>query len=231
MCVCVTQEEARNTEDYCESIYAGIIDSLQRHFLSVKELIRGQQEAAAAQLQISLQSMQVKVEELRKRTSQLEHLAQTDDDVSFWQVRVWHHQKLLHNPSSWWCLHCCVSVLSSKEWSSLQQLCEKDDLHRLHGASEDPLFPFQFTKKAVDELGRRIKKICNNRFTMSENSMCLWWRVELLLWKHNIVMFCLAFIHYSWGWRTAGVRRRDRGGRHAAMWSQYLPATRFAFTI
>lgn len=86
--VCVTQEEARNTEDYCESIYTGIIDSLQRHFLSVKELIRGQQEAAAAQLQISLQSMQVKVEELRKRTSQLECLAQTDDDVRFLQVRV-----------------------------------------------------------------------------------------------------------------------------------------------
>lgn len=84
--MCVKQEEARSAEDDCESVFAAIIDSLQRHFLSVKELIEAQEEAAAARVQSSLQTLQVKMEEMRKRSAELERLAQMDNDVHFLQV-------------------------------------------------------------------------------------------------------------------------------------------------
>lgn len=65
---------------------ASLIDSLQRHYLSVKELIGAQERAAAAQVQTSLQTMQEKMEEMRKRSAQLDCLAQTDNDVHFLAV-------------------------------------------------------------------------------------------------------------------------------------------------
>lgn len=85
------QEEARNTEDYCGSVLASIIDALQRHYLSVKELIAAQEEAAAAKVRTSLQTLQVKMEEMKKRSAELDHLAQTDSDVYFLQVLRSHH--------------------------------------------------------------------------------------------------------------------------------------------
>lgn len=84
--MCVKQVEARNTEDYCECILADIIDFLQRHFLAMKKLIGTQEEAVASRVQASLQNLQVKMEELRKRTAELECLARTDNHVHFLQV-------------------------------------------------------------------------------------------------------------------------------------------------
>lgn len=84
--MCVKQEEARSAVDDCESVFTAIIDSLQRHFLSVKELIGAQEEAAAARVQSSLQTLQVKMEEMRKRSAELERLAQMDSDVHFLKV-------------------------------------------------------------------------------------------------------------------------------------------------
>ncbi|XP_070759515.1 tripartite motif-containing protein 16-like protein [Enoplosus armatus] len=126
------QEEARKTQDYCESVLVGIIDSLQRHYLSVRELIGAQEEAAAAQVQISLQTLKVKMEDMRKRNAELERLAQTDSDVDFLE-----------------------------RWPSLQRLCEKDHLHEV---SEDPLLPFEFTKRAVEQLGRQLEEFCDKEF-------------------------------------------------------------------
>ncbi|XP_039654011.1 tripartite motif-containing protein 16-like protein isoform X2 [Perca fluviatilis] len=71
------QEEARETQDYCESVLAGVIDSLQRHYMSVRELIRGHEEEAAAQVE--------KMEEMRKRDAELNRLTQIDSDVHFLQ--------------------------------------------------------------------------------------------------------------------------------------------------
>lgn len=96
--MCIKQEEARNTEDHCESIFASIIDSLQRDFLLVKELIGEQEKAAAAQAQTSLQTLQIKMEEMRKRSAELESLAQMDNDVHFLQVLCSHYQKLYPGP-------------------------------------------------------------------------------------------------------------------------------------
>ncbi|XP_029286501.1 tripartite motif-containing protein 16-like [Cottoperca gobio] len=128
------QEEVRESQDYCESVLVGIIDSLQRHYMSVREMIRGHEEEAAAQLQSSLQTLQVKLEELKKRNVELDQLAQTDSDVYFLQ-----------------------------RWPSLWSLCEKD-LHPLQEVSEDPLLPFELIKRAVKQLGKQLKESCDKEF-------------------------------------------------------------------
>ncbi|XP_032368441.1 tripartite motif-containing protein 16-like protein [Etheostoma spectabile] len=129
------QEEARETQDYCESVLAGVIDSLQRHYMSVRELIRGREEEAAAQVEISLQTLQGKMEEMRKREAELNRLAQTDNDVQFLQ-----------------------------KWPSLRHLCEKQHLHLVQEVSEEPLLPFAFIKKAVEQLGKQLEEFCDKEF-------------------------------------------------------------------
>ncbi|XP_034726295.1 tripartite motif-containing protein 16-like protein [Etheostoma cragini] len=129
------QEEARKTQDYCESVLAGVIDSLQRHYMSVRERIRGHEEEAAAQVEISLQTLQVKMEEMRKRDAELIRLTQTDSDVHFLQ-----------------------------KWPSLRHLCEKQHLHLVQEVSEEPLLPFTFIKKAVEQLGKQLEEFCDKEF-------------------------------------------------------------------
>ncbi|XP_031143638.1 tripartite motif-containing protein 16-like isoform X1 [Sander lucioperca] len=129
------QEEARETQDYCESVLAGVIDSLQRHYMSLRELIRGHEEEAAAQVEISLQTLQVKMQEMRKRYAELNRLTQTDSDVHFLQ-----------------------------KWPSLRRLCEKEHLQLVHEVSEDPLLPFKFIERAVEQLGKQLEKFCDKEF-------------------------------------------------------------------
>ncbi|XP_067443467.1 tripartite motif-containing protein 16-like protein [Thunnus thynnus] len=129
------QEEARETDDYCESVLAGVIDSVQRHYLSVRQLIGAQEEATAAQTRISLQTLELKMEEIKKREAELDRLAHTDSDVYFLQ-----------------------------EWPSLQRLCEEDHHHAFHQVSEDPLLPFESIKKAVEQLGKQLEAFCDKEF-------------------------------------------------------------------
>ncbi|XP_068449957.1 tripartite motif-containing protein 16-like protein [Clinocottus analis] len=131
------QEEARDTQDSCESVLSGIIDSIQRHYMSVRKLIRGQEEQAAAQVEIALQTLQEKMEDMKKRDAELDWLAQTDSDTLFLQ-----------------------------NWPSMRHLCEKDFLHPLLEESEDPLLPFEFTKRAVDQLGEQLEEFCDQRFAL-----------------------------------------------------------------
>ncbi|XP_033482716.1 tripartite motif-containing protein 16-like protein isoform X1 [Epinephelus lanceolatus] len=129
------QDEARETRDYCESILVSVIDCLQRHYVSVREVIRGHREEATAQVEMSLQTLQEKMEEIRKRDAELDRLAQIDNDVQFLQ-----------------------------DWPSLRRLCKEDHLHPLNGVPEDPLLPFDCTKRAVEELGRRLEEFCDKEF-------------------------------------------------------------------
>ncbi|KAG7219275.1 hypothetical protein INR49_019223 [Caranx melampygus] len=129
------QEEARQTEDHCEGVVVSVIDSLQRHYNSVRKHIGAQQEAATAQVHSLIQSLENKIEEVKKRDTELDHLAQTDSDVHFLQ-----------------------------EWPSLQHLCEKEHLHPTHEVSKDPLLPFEFTKRAVAQLGMQLEQFCHKEF-------------------------------------------------------------------
>ncbi|XP_060897919.1 tripartite motif-containing protein 16-like [Labrus mixtus] len=131
----VIEEEARKTKDHCECILVEVMDSLQRHFLSLRDMISTQEEAAAAQVQTSLRTLQVQMEELQKRDAELDCLALTDD-VRFLQ-----------------------------KWPSLKYLCSKDQLHHLNETSEDPLLPFALTKRTVEQLGRQLKEFCDNQFS------------------------------------------------------------------
>ncbi len=71
-----------------------VIDALQRHYLSVKETIAALGEAAAAQVESFMQTLQVKMEKTRRRSDELELLAQTDNDVHFLEVLLSHHKRL-----------------------------------------------------------------------------------------------------------------------------------------
>uniref|UniRef100_UPI0037E9AD03 tripartite motif-containing protein 16-like n=1 Tax=Semicossyphus pulcher TaxID=241346 RepID=UPI0037E9AD03 len=135
------QEEAIKTKDYCECILVSVIDSLQRHYLSVKQLIDTQEEAAVAQVQTSIQTLQVKMKEMEKRNTELDHLAETDD-VHFLQ-----------------------------KWPSLKGLCRKDNLHPFQETSEDPLLPFELTKRAVEKLGKQLEELCDKEFASISHSV------------------------------------------------------------
>ncbi|KAF3856362.1 hypothetical protein F7725_017085 [Dissostichus mawsoni] len=99
----------------------------QRHYMLVRELIRGQE----AQAQSSLQTL----EELKERDVELHRLAETENDVHFLQ-----------------------------KWSSLRCLTDTDLLHPLQEVSEDPLLPFEFTRRAVEQLGEQLQDICDKEF-------------------------------------------------------------------
>uniref|UniRef100_A0A4W6G208 Tripartite motif-containing protein 16-like n=1 Tax=Lates calcarifer TaxID=8187 RepID=A0A4W6G208_LATCA len=79
------QEEARRAEDYCEAVVVSVIESLQKHYLSVRELIGAQEEVAVAQVHTSVRTLMEKMEEMKEREAELDRLAQTDNDVRFLQ--------------------------------------------------------------------------------------------------------------------------------------------------
>ncbi|KAM6927590.1 tripartite motif-containing protein 16-like [Xenentodon cancila] len=128
------QEEAQQAKDYCESIIVGVIDCLQKHYLSVKELIRVQEEAAAAQVHISLQTLEMKMKEIKKKYAELDSLAQTESSVHFLE-----------------------------DWPHVRHLCEKD-LQLSNEHSEDPVCPFEETKTVVEQLGRQLEEFCDQEF-------------------------------------------------------------------
>lgn len=88
--LCLKQDEARRAEDYCEAVVVSVIESLQKHYLSVRELIGAQEEVAAAQVHTSVRTLMEKMEEMKEREAELDRLAQTDNDVRFLQVQ-WSH--------------------------------------------------------------------------------------------------------------------------------------------
>ncbi|XP_041837119.1 tripartite motif-containing protein 16-like protein [Melanotaenia boesemani] len=129
------QVEARQTEDYCESAIVRVIDCLQRRYMSVKQLIGAQVEAAAAQVHISKQMIQMKIEKMKAQDAHLECLAQTEPHAHFLQ-----------------------------KWPRVQRLCEKDYLQPFHDGLEDLFLPFEDTKKAVEQLGKRLEEFCDKEF-------------------------------------------------------------------
>ncbi|XP_040060738.1 tripartite motif-containing protein 16 isoform X2 [Gasterosteus aculeatus] len=131
------QEAAEETRDYCESVLVGLIDSLQRHYKSVRELIGGHEEEAAARVEDSLQTLQVKMEDMRERDAELDRLARTDSDLHFLQ-----------------------------EWPSMRRLCREDHRHPLYEDSEDPLHPFDVTMRAIDQLGEQLEGIFDIKFAL-----------------------------------------------------------------
>lgn len=79
------KEGGRAAEEHCECVLAGLIDSLQRHYSTVRELILAHETAAVAQAESSLCSLEKDMAALKKRDAELEQLSQTDDDIHFLQ--------------------------------------------------------------------------------------------------------------------------------------------------
>lgn len=104
--LCIKQEKARQTRDYCESIITSVIDSLQRHYLSVWQLVGAQEQAVTAKVQITLQTLKAAMEETKKRDAELAHLAHTESDVCFLQA-----SELMYNLLYYKCNSYAVKVM------------------------------------------------------------------------------------------------------------------------
>ncbi|XP_074533128.1 tripartite motif-containing protein 16-like [Halichoeres trimaculatus] len=128
------KKEANITKDYCECVLAGVIDSLQRHYQTVRERIEAQEEAAASEVQTSLLTLRRRMKEMKERNAELNCLAQTDD-ANFLQ-----------------------------RWPSLARLCNEDHLHAFQGVTGDPLHSFGITKRAVKQLGSKLNEFCRKEF-------------------------------------------------------------------
>ncbi|MEQ2278735.1 hypothetical protein AMECASPLE_002109 [Ameca splendens] len=129
-----TEKEAKKTKDDCETVIVRVIDCLQRHYLSLTKIIEAQAQAAEAQLNVLLQNLETKIEEMKKMYAELDLLAQSDHSVLFLQ-----------------------------EWSSMKSICEKDLLSVKEG-SENPLLPIEVTKRAMEQLERQLEDFCDQQF-------------------------------------------------------------------
>lgn len=63
-----------------------LIDHLQKHYLSVRDLIGAHEEKETVRVQNALQTLEAKRDEMKKREAELDCLAQTDSDVQFLKV-------------------------------------------------------------------------------------------------------------------------------------------------
>lgn len=166
--MCIKQDEARKTEAFCESVIVGAIDSLQKHYLSVKEVIAAQEEAAAAQVRISLKSLEEEVKQMKERDAKLDHLAQTESHIRFLQV---YSQHSAGNVACFWVTGRILnfSPPSSQKWPSLKLLCDPS----FQELSEDPLLHFELTKRAVEHLGKQLEGFCDKEFaSICNTGMC-----------------------------------------------------------
>ncbi|XP_053723333.1 tripartite motif-containing protein 16-like [Synchiropus splendidus] len=79
------QVEAKEAEDFCEGVLVQVIDSLQRHYRSVRRMIRAREEAAIAQVDLSIQRSRQRMERMKRQEAELGLLARTEGDVDFLQ--------------------------------------------------------------------------------------------------------------------------------------------------
>ncbi|KAM9813485.1 tripartite motif-containing protein 16-like [Neosynchiropus ocellatus] len=79
------QGEAKQAEDFCEGVLVSVIDSLQRHYRSVRGGIRAREKAAIAEVDLAIQRLQQSMEKMKSREAELRLLAQTENDVDFLQ--------------------------------------------------------------------------------------------------------------------------------------------------
>ncbi|XP_032405662.1 tripartite motif-containing protein 16-like protein [Xiphophorus hellerii] len=129
------EKEAKKTKDDCETVIVEVIDCIQRHCLSVRKLVEDQAKAAAAQINVALEDLEMKIEEKKKMHDELNLLAQSDNSVVFLQ-----------------------------EWPSMQSHCEKVLLLSCNESSEDQRSQFEVTKRAIEQIGRKLEDFCHQQF-------------------------------------------------------------------
>lgn len=87
--------------------------------------------------------------------------------------------------------------LWTQEWTTLHQLCENDLHHALHDILEQPHTQLEFTKRAVDEFGRQLKKLCDKDITsFAQSGKSVPQSVNLLSEKQNVLTFWSLFTIY-----------------------------------
>ncbi|XP_015231531.1 PREDICTED: tripartite motif-containing protein 16-like protein [Cyprinodon variegatus] len=130
------EKEANKIMEDCETIIVRAIDHLQRHCMSMREMIETQAKTVEDQIDITLQNLETKMEEIKKMDAELDRLAESENSVLFLQ-----------------------------KWSNMQSICEKDLLSFSEG-SKDPLFSFKVTKRAIDQLGEKLGDFCDQQLPL-----------------------------------------------------------------
>ncbi|XP_015231528.1 PREDICTED: tripartite motif-containing protein 16-like protein isoform X1 [Cyprinodon variegatus] len=130
------EKEANKMMEDCETIIVRAIDHLQRHCMSMREMIETQAKTVEDQIDITLQNLETKMEEIKKMDAELDRLAESENSVLFLQ-----------------------------EWINMQSICENDLLSFSEGA-KDPLFSFKVTKRAIDQLGEKLGDFCDQQLPL-----------------------------------------------------------------
>lgn len=121
------------------------------------------------------------------------------------------------------CLHFVAPSLPTQEWAALHQLYENDLRHALHGILEEPHAQFEFTKRAVDEFGRQLKKLCDKDITsFSQSGKCVSQSANLLSEKQNMLTFWSLFTIYliKMTQKSSRSQKDTRKERHGTMCSK-----------
>ncbi|KAL6468142.1 hypothetical protein MHYP_G00238190 [Metynnis hypsauchen] len=79
------KRSAQAVEDDSERICTKLIRSIERRHCEVKELVRAEERAALAQAEGLLESLELQIEDHRRRENELEQLSHTEDHIHFLQ--------------------------------------------------------------------------------------------------------------------------------------------------
>ncbi|RVE73486.1 hypothetical protein OJAV_G00050000, partial [Oryzias javanicus] len=129
------EDEAAQTQEYSESAMVRVIDGLQTRYLSLRETIAARAQTAASRVRRRLQTLEVKMDAVRRRRAELEALAQSASDRRFLQK--------------------CPSVLDLGRRERLT--CDQD--------AENPLVCFEAMRRAVQQSVEKIQEFSDREFT------------------------------------------------------------------
>ncbi|KAI4871307.1 hypothetical protein NFI96_007662 [Prochilodus magdalenae] len=79
------KRSAQAVEEDSERICTKLIRSIERRHCEVKELVRSEERAALAQAEGQLESLELQIEDHRRRENELEQLSHTEDHIHFLQ--------------------------------------------------------------------------------------------------------------------------------------------------
>lgn len=85
-CLCPCKCSAQEVLEHIDRISTEPVQSIERRWSELRELIRAQQEAAVSRAAEMLRELEQEIEELRRGEAELEVLSREEDHVHFLQV-------------------------------------------------------------------------------------------------------------------------------------------------
>lgn len=82
------QHSAQTALEENERIFSELMNSIERKYNEVKEMVRSHERTTVTQGELLLDRLEEEITLLRKRHNNLEKLSRTDDHIHFLQVRL-----------------------------------------------------------------------------------------------------------------------------------------------